>query len=62
MTVIRLDDRRLPHPRRAQRLLRMKAACPPPIDLLSTQAQLRRCHRDPALRAQILAAMKVQVA
>jgi hypothetical protein len=58
--IVRLDDHRPPHPRRARRLKAIKG--PIPADLPAVQAQLRRCHRDPALRAQILAILKAQVA
>ena len=62
MNIVRLDDRRAPHPRRTQRLARMTRAFPPPHDLDAAPAHLRRAHQDPALRAQILAIMQAQVA
>ena len=58
--IVRLDDFRPPHPRRAQRLKAMPSLIP--ADLPAVQAHLRRCHGDPALRAQILAILKAQVA
>jgi len=60
MNVVQLDDRRAPHAQRVQRLQKM--AFPIPQDLDAVRHQLRRCHRDPALRAQILVLMKAQVA
>ena len=59
-----LDDRRPPHPRRTQRLQRMAQASPPPPsnELAAVRAHLHRAHADPALRAEILAIMKEQVA
>jgi hypothetical protein len=57
--VVQLDDRRLPHSQRAQRLKIMKR--PVPLDLDAIQQHLRRCHEDSILRAEILAIMKAQV-
>jgi hypothetical protein len=56
MSVVRLDDRRRPHPQRARRLKIMRRPIPPDLDAI--QRHLRRCHDDQALRAEILAIMK----
>jgi hypothetical protein len=58
--IVRLDDFRPPHPRRARLLKAIQG--PIPADLPAVQAHLRRCHQDPILRAEILAIMKSQVA